>query len=478
MPVCSYQKCALSLFVRVVSLFVCACSPAQDAPVGKVKIQVDTTAAVNHISPDFIGFGYETSAVAQSNYFSGDNPSLIHLYRNLSPHGLIRIGGNVSDHTKYVSNGIPAVHTDREVTIINWNNLTNLAAFARATGWKVMWGLNLGTGTQEEAAEEAVAVAAALGDSLHSFEIGNEVEFHSGYDWNGKDYDSYYARYLAFKAAVRRVLPQAAFSGPDAGGNPAWVANFAKTEADDSKLLTLHYYRADAKSRDATLENLLKPHPSWNHKLERLQQISRSQDRPFRINEVNSFSGGGKPEVSDTFGSALWCLDYLFLLASYGCEGVNLETDINQHAWISHYSPVVHDPDGHCSAGPEYYGLLAFSMAGKGDLLKLNLEKNDINLTAYATREETGDVWITVINKDLLQDAELEVTLPEGYATANAFRMQAPSAESKDRITFAGGKFSTNGEWIAGKPEATAVKQGGNQLLIPRASAVLLRLER
>jgi len=29
----------------------------------------------------------------------------------------------------------------------------------------------------------------------------------------------------------------------------------------------------------------------------------------YRINEVNSFSGGGKEGISDTFGSALWCLD-------------------------------------------------------------------------------------------------------------------------------------------------------------------------
>jgi len=35
--------------------------------------------------------------------------------------------------------------------------------------------------------------------------------------------------------------------------------------------------------------------------------------------------GGGKPGVSDTFASALWRLDYMFLLASYDCEGLNLE---------------------------------------------------------------------------------------------------------------------------------------------------------
>ena len=97
----------------------------------------------------------------------------------------------------------------------------------------------------------------------------------------------------------------------------------------------------------------------------------------YRINEgLTLYQGGGKQGVSDTFGAALWCLDYLFILASYDCEGVNMETEyINQLGFISHYSPIVHDEAGHCSARPEYYGMLAFALAGKGELLKLALEK-------------------------------------------------------------------------------------------------------
>jgi len=79
----------------------------------------------------------------------------------------------------------------------------------------------------------------------------------------------------------------------------------------------------------------------WNQKLQRLQKLSHSVKVAYRINEVNSFYGGGKAGVSDTFGSALWCLDYLFNLAAHGCAGVNMETDINQLGFISHYSPIV-----------------------------------------------------------------------------------------------------------------------------------------
>jgi hypothetical protein len=335
--------------------------------------------------------------------------------------------------------------------------------------------LNLGTGSKEEAAEEAVAVTKALGSSLQSFEIGNEVDVHGVYATKFHDFNSYYTNYLAYKAAIQGVLPYAVFSGPDVAGNVPWVMDFAKTETNGVKLLTHHYYRADAKSRNATLENLLNPHAVWNAKLAKLGQISSSNGAPFRINEVNSFSGGGKAGISDTFASALWCLDFMFTVASCGGDGVNLETDINHLAWISHYSPIVHDANGHCSARPEYYGMLAFSMAGNGDLLKVNLEKGDINLSAYATKNKNGGVWVIAINKDLLQDAELEIALPENFSTANVFRLQAPSIQSTNQINFVGGKFSTNGQWISGKPEKLKAKKGKVQLLVSHTSAILLR---
>jgi len=298
---------------------------AQDVEV--VRIHADPNTVLNRISPDFIGFGYEKSAVAQSNFFSVENTRMVNLYRNLSPHGLIRIGGNVSDHTKYLPNGAAAVRSEKEVSVINQQDLIDLGKFARATDWKVMWGLNLGSGSKEEAVKEAVDIDAVLGSQLHSFEIGNEVEALPRFE---KSYEAYHAAYLDYKAAIRAVLPNAPFSGPDSIGNWAWITNFAGTEAGDLKLLTQHYYRGGAKDPASTLEKLIELDDGWQNRIKNLQQICREQSIAFRINEVNSFYGGGKDGVSDTFGSALWCLDYMFQLATYGCTGINMETDVNQ----------------------------------------------------------------------------------------------------------------------------------------------------
>ncbi len=454
-------------------LFMCARLPAQGQHADVVKIQVDANTTISRISPDFIGFGYETSAVAQSNFFTAKNVTMAQLYRNLSPHGLIRIGGIISDHAKYVPDGIPVAHTLTGVTIINRSNLADLGDLARATGWKVMWGLNLGTGSKEEAAQEALAVEAALGSSLQSFQIGNEVEDLRRF---GRSYEAYHTAFLDYKMAILEVAPKAPFSGPDSVGNLAWITNFAATEAGSTKLLTIHYYRGGAGDPKSTLEKLLQRDDRLENRLEGMREVCRAHNLAFRINEVNSFSGGGKAGVSDTFASALWCLDYMFRLAAYGCDGVNMETDINQLGFISHYSPIVHDETGHCSTRPEYYGMLAFATAGKGDMVQLTLDKDDINLTAYATKDDRGLLWLTVINKDFSKDAVVQGVLTGGQATAEVLRLQAPSMESKDQVTFAGTQVSVGGNWAPGPTEKLRINGGAVNLAVPHASAALVCL--
>ena len=422
-----------------------------------------------------MGFGYETSTVAQPGFFSADNGRMVRLYRNLGPHGLIRIGGNVSDHTRFVPDGAAAARTEREVTTINRQNLADLAGFARATGWRVMWGLNLGTGTKQEAAEEAVAVFEALGSSLHSFEIGNEVDLMRKF---GRNFDAYHAAYLDYKTAIRARLPFAIFSGPDVAGNFSYVQKFVAAESADMALVTHHYYRGGARDPKSTLQRLLERDTAFDSRLDQLQTLCSANHLAYRINEVNSFSGGGKEGVSDTFGSALWCLDYLFDLAWHGCCGTNLETDINQLGFISFYSPIVHDASGVCSARPEYYAILAFATAGRGQLLPTHVESGGVNLAAYATKVSDGEIDLTVINKDLAGDAEMQCAVPARMRSARALTLIAPSAEARESVTFAGASVSGEGGWTAGAGQPILIVDGLLRLPVPHASAVVIKFDR
>ena len=96
-----------------------------------VRLRVDPQTVEAKIPADFLGFGYETSAVAQPDFFSVKNMKMAQLYRTLTPNGVVRIGGNVSDHTRYVPDGASAARSQREVTVINEANLRDLGEFLR-----------------------------------------------------------------------------------------------------------------------------------------------------------------------------------------------------------------------------------------------------------------------------------------------------------------------------------------------------------
>ena len=80
------------------------------------------------------------------------------------------------------------------------------------------------------------------------------------------------------------------------------------------------------------------------------------------------------------------------------------------------------------------------------------------------------------MNKDFARDVMVQTALPKGYSSAVAFRLIAPSLDSKDHVTLAGAEVSANGRWIAGLPEKVAVEEGIARLPVPHASAILVKL--
>ncbi|TXG39416.1 hypothetical protein [Seonamhaeicola maritimus] len=441
-----------------------------------ILIEIDPETVLNEISDDFIGFGYETSAVANKGLFNIENKHLVQLYKTLSKSGLVRIGGIIGDWTKYEAEGIPVGKSQKEYTIINKDVLNDLGAFLKETGWKVMWTINLGTGSKEEAVESALAVIEAMGEQLHSFEIGNEVSLLERF----KDYEDYHKTYVEYKTAIREVLPNAKFSGADIAfsGNIQWNINFVEDESQDMSEVINHYYRGGSGWSGATIETLLSHYPKWNKKLSILKRLNEKHGVPFRMNEVGSFSGGGKAGVSDSFAASLWCLNLMFQVASSGGVGVNIQTDVNQLGFQSHYSAIYRNEDNTLSERPSYYGMLAFSLAGKGELLKLSTSVHELNLTAYATKNDEEEIWLTIINKDFVTNANIKIPLPPGYNKAEVFRLEAPSIESLDNVTLAGAKVDEDGAWETDVIEKLNIYNKTTDCNIRSGSAALIRLRK
>ncbi len=435
-----------------------------------------TTQRIGRISPDFMGLGYEASSVAIDGLLSANNRSYVQLVRNLGRQGVIRIGGNVSDFSTFDARGRSA--SLPKATILTLANLRQLRTFLDATGWSLIWGLNLGADRLDNAVEEARAVAETMGPRLLALEIGNEPDLfpRNGHRQPNYGYAAWLADYRRYKTAIRAVLPRVPLAGPDAAGAVDWVENFARDEGRDISLLTAHHYITGQANPDVSIPLMLQEEKKYQPALARFQAAAVKAQVPYRICETASFSGGGRLDVSDTFAAALWALDYLFVLASNGCSGVNMETGVNHLGWISHYTPIGDDLAGHYSPAPEYYGLLAFAQVGRGNLMAVSCNSGGMNLTSYATDQGDGRTVLTVINKDPTRNAAVQLHTPSQLRRGEIVGLTAPSLQSKAGIVFGGSSVLANGIWGGGRPSPIQISGRDANFEVPAASAALVTL--
>ena len=431
-----------------------------------VSVTLDPGARLGAIPADFMGLGYEISSVAVPGLLSDKNSTYLRLIQNFRTPGVIRIGGNTSDYASYDARG--EAKSLPKGTVTNEANLRELRSFLDAVGWRLIWGLNLGSNKLDNAVEQARAVAGIMGDKLIALEIGNEPDLFPKQGHRPRPYDfaMWLADYRRYKAAIRAVLPRVAFAGPDLAGATDWMEQFARQESDIA-LLTAHHYITGQANPAATLETLLAPNLRYRASLARFQAAAKLAGKPWRMCETASFSGGGKAGVSDTFASALWVLDYLFELASFGCAGVNMQTGVNHLGRISYYTPVGDDLQGHYTAAPEYYGLLAFAQAGKGETVAARCDA--ANLTAYAVRQSDNRLCVVLINKDQSQDATATIK-GIGPNGARMMRLTAPSLTATNGIALGGASVDGAGNW-SGKTESVRLANG---LQVPAGSAALV----
>ncbi len=423
------------------------------------------------VPDNFTGLGYEMSSAAQPELLSAQNTDYVRLVSNLGRSGVLRFGGIVADYTRYVAAG--PVRTDPKDTVVSRASLVQLRGFLDAIGWRAIWSVNFGQGTIEDAITEAKDVQRMLGPRLLAIELGNEVENYS----RGKkplrtppyDFAAYHAEYSTWRHKLLAAVPGLRFAAPDTAASVDWVEHMAAQAHGDVQLLTTHYYRGD--QRQGTLAQLMQPDPELFTRLRRLREASRKSGIPWRMCETNSFFGGGRPGLSDTFADALWTLNYMLLLAQYGCAGVNIETGVNQLGFVSSYSPIRYDSSGRPEAGAPYYGMLAFAAAGAAgaQMLQTQLSPGNPDLAAYAIGRHGRIHSLVLINRS--STALARVSLSQlALPSPKVLRLTAPTVLSKSGITLGGSAVNAQGGWRA---QATEHLQG-DKIAVPAASAAIL----
>ena len=428
------------------------------------SLQIEPQCELAAVPADYNGLSYESAQLANPEFFSARNRELVNLFRALSPCGVLRLGGGTSEYTTFAEQapagpppfevfGPDTSKTVKQGTVTSALALRNLRGFLDATGWRCIYGLNLGQGTKENAAAEAEAACRILGPRLLALQIGNEPDSFSHFrpkGWGPKDY---IRQWLEFHAAIVARVPQAKFAGPDISNKLVYLTAFAEMAAQhpDIVLLTVHYYAmGPAGNPLATLQNLLRPNPRlttmpWT-KVATVQEAMRSAHLPCRISEVNSCWNGGLAGVSDTFAASLWCADMMLHFAGLGMAGVNLHGGGN--GW---YSPIVGSPSSGFLRRPEYMGMQFAQRFAGATMIQTSLQCGSDSVTSYAARlpgAASPECLVAVINKTNEPAAIQLAGSLRSWPKGEAGTLTAPSLEAKTGVTLHRQRLPINAEGV------------------------------
>ncbi|MFY9748576.1 MAG: twin-arginine translocation signal domain-containing protein [Acidobacteriaceae bacterium] len=481
---------------------------AQDVSAVSLRLTLDPHQRGNPIPADFTGLSYESAQLADPEFFSPTNTELVSFIRRLGRAGVLRIGGNTSEYCSWSPdmvkqpNATPteAVREDAQANVISQalavgpdtghgpaatkkitpQAVRNLRGFIDATGWRLIYGLNMGTGSPEEAAAEADYVMRTMGDKLIAFQLSNEPNlfYRNGLRKSDYNFAQFAQEWQHFYEVIRQKAPNAAFGGPDtafSSDSGPWVAEFAKQFKSEAAFLSDHYY-AEGPPTDPsmTLERLLRPNPKLVQEFEGMAQTKAESGLPFRLAETNSCYHGGKPGVSDTFASALWGADLMYQLASAGGAGINFHG-----GGYGVYTPIAGTVASGFVARPIFYGMLLFAEAGAGHLMGARLEGQEKAplVTAYGVlsdAESSDGMRAVVFNKHADRAVQVRIEGAEDAGWARALRLSAPRLDDTQDVTLGSNPVGASGAWDAARAEELPVHGGTASIGLPAGSAALV----
>jgi hypothetical protein len=442
-------------------------------------VTVNRNMTMGRLVPGFAGFSFEKTHLTDG-FFTGANAPLIALFKLLGP-GILRIGANDVDNSTWVPTAAPVMGGQVSHNI-GTADVDALAGFLGASGWKVIYGVSMRTATQPSVDESTYAVS-KLGASLHSIEIGNEINYFAN-----NAVGTPVMQWESFEVAIRAALPNVPLAGPAAlGVVTSFTVPFANSEGSKLVLLTQHYYKGAASS-NPTMANLLALDPNVVTQSQALAAAAQANQIPdgFRWGEMNSYSGHGAAGVSDVYASALWAIDFMLTTAQYGSVGVNfhgggqnMDNNVCANGPASctlpfRYSPIDEVNSQVTAAAALYYGMLFVARAGTGTMFATTARAGNLNFTGYSVALADGSTNVILVNKDAANGVNASVDVGAPVAAADATYLQAPSLAATSGVTLGGAGVSAGGAWNPQPPYALATNANVVTLLVPPASAVLI----
>lgn len=350
------------------------------------------------IDRSFAGFGIEPSNLF--SFTGGDEPNALtfNLIDNLAsytgkpPH--IRIGGNTADYMVFDEtqsqwiwklNDHPRGHGSFKPNHMVIGPRFFEAADRFPSGTPITWGLNLAY-EESDWQQQITTMATQVLNSLEnvdvvSFEIGNEPDLYlqNGFrvgQWGGRKYSEAWLQRA--KVVWENVLkPKGIHS------NFFEVGCTASTIGTDFQIKDLlsfdidkkathsdvgyisswnqhdYYFYIGVSSYDLTLDDLMRLSTTEDQFKAWTDQVSQSKTSPFpyALREMGVVGPIGMAGVTDTFGAAIWTLNFLLYAASLDIASVQFHMTDNSKA--SAWQPIEESGKGPF-VRPLYYGIAAF----------------------------------------------------------------------------------------------------------------------
>ncbi|KAI5193992.1 hypothetical protein E4T38_09781 [Aureobasidium subglaciale] len=502
-----YSTYEIEMFLNRRSLFVWCLATLLEAEAATLKsrpnpIALSESAPSNAGIPldSFVSFSFELSSWPDfAGNLSHPNEFSYNLLNNLDrlqgSFPIARVGGNTQDIAIFDENqktglvGVvrPNISADYP-TIITIGPSFFESYKTMPKGTKYVHGFNLGANSSAaRAATYASAPYAcrAIGDDLAYWEYGNEPDlFHaSGYRPLNYTEAQYVEEWLngttQIERAVKEACPQLAgtkFMAPSfAGVGPANAyftldplkAFEADLNADkDIGLISAHNYMGVSTDPGITLQGTLMNHTNVIAKAAGHLNLSSNiaalggdlaPDAPYILGEHNSLARQGRPGLSNSFGAALWGVDWNVYLASQNISRSHMHqgTNYRYQSWQPIQTNITT-----IGTKPPYYGNLAVAaMMNKphpaASLKITHLNASSANTSFYTAHIDNSLSRILIVSLQTYNTTannyttlfarpveSYEFSLPSGCKGGVVQRLLANGSDALSGITWDGNSYN------------------------------------
>ncbi|KAI2786311.1 Beta-glucuronidase [Penicillium oxalicum] len=398
--------------------------------VTRVSQDVPVDAASSILAP-FVSFSIEFSSFpdfagnkSQPNKFSNQLLENLGHIQGVKPY--IRVGGNTQDFALYDAN----LETQINGTVIpslseDYPSIISIGpsyfeAYDTFPGVKFSHGFNLGKNTTEGlntllATVPLACKALSHGNFAH-WELGNEPDLFNRQvrpkNWKEIDYvEEWLSKSRIIHRQLMRACPHLAheynylapsFAGTANGLDPVKTWQAGIDSDADIKLNSMHNYMGGADSPGVTLARTLMNHTAVVAKVQSHVAVMKSLEAkglakgvPYILGEMNSLYHQGKPGLSNSFGAALWGVDFNLYCASQNIRRTHMHQGTNYR--YASWQPIETNKTSIGTKAPYYGNAFVAAMLSVGT----NRSHADVQVVNLPMEQETESAYAAYVDGKL-----------------------------------------------------------------------------